>query len=52
MLHKTKKTESLIKSSYTVHTKDERVVVYITLIKNNENWEATALEIVEVIPNE
>lgn len=32
MLHKTKKTESLIKSPYTVHTKDERVVVYITLM--------------------
>ena len=52
ILYKTIKEESIIKSPYTVTTHTGRVIVYITLAKNGEEWEAVSSEVIEVRPNE
>lgn len=52
ILYETKNDKSIIKSPYTVETETGRVIVYITLVKCNEDWEVTSLEVVEVITNE
>ena len=52
VFHKTKKDESTIISPYTIETQNERIVVYVTLTKNKEEWTAVSYEIVEVRPNE
>lgn len=46
-----KKNEMRIKVPYSVKTEKYRIIVYITLEKNEENWEAESLEILEVIEN-
>lgn len=48
----TKREEAVIKSPYTVETKMGRVIVYVTLMKCDGEWEAISLEVVEVIPDE
>lgn len=52
VLYETRKDESTIQSPYTVETKTGRVIVYVTLIKSNEEWKAVSSEVIEVIPNE
>lgn len=52
ILYKTKKDESIIKSPYTIETETGRVIVYVTLEKCDGEWNATSLEVIEVIPNE
>ena len=52
ILYKTEKDESSIKSPYTIETETGRVIVYVTLMKYDEKWEAISLETIEVIPNE
>lgn len=52
ILYKTEKNETSIKSPYTIETEKGRVIVYVTLTKREEAWEAISLEIKEVIPNE
>ena len=47
-----KNDEFTIKTPYTVETETGRVIVYVTLIKCDEEWYATSLEVIEVIPNE
>ena len=49
VLHRTEKSEFYIKSPYTVETNASRVVVYITLIKEDGDWKAVSLEIIDVI---
>lgn len=50
--HKTIKEESTIKAPYSVTTESGRVIVYVTLVKNDEAWVADSWEVIEVIPNE
>lgn len=45
------KNETRIKVPYSVRTEKYRVIVYVILEKNEENWEAKSLEILEVIEN-
>ena len=52
ILYETQKDEAVIKSPYTIETEMCRVIVYITLIKQDNAWKASLLEIIEVIPNE
>lgn len=52
ILYKTKNDESTIKAPYTIETETGRVIVYVTLMKRNEEWTASSLEVIEVIPNE
>ncbi len=52
ILYKTKNDESTIKTPYTIETETGRVIVYVTLMKWNEEWTASSLEVIEVIPNE
>ena len=51
-LYETKNDESTIKTPYTIETETGRVIVYVTLMKCNEKWKASSLEVIEVIPNE
>lgn len=52
ILYKTRNGESTIKTPYTIETKTGRVIVYVTLMKCDEEWKASSLEVIEVIPNE
>ncbi len=52
ILYETERNETSIKSPYTIETEMGRVIVYVTLMKYDEEWEAISLEIIEVIPNE
>lgn len=52
ILYETKNDESTIKTPYTIETETGRVIVYVTLMKCNEEWKTTSLEVIEVIPNE
>lgn len=52
ILYETKNDESTIKTPYTIETETGRVIVYVTLMKCNEEWKASSLEVIEVIPNE
>ena len=49
--YETEKTKNKKKVSYSVETENNRVIVYVTLEKNEENWEAESLEILEVFEN-
>ena len=44
--------DSTIKTPYTIETETGRVIAYVTLLKCDEEWTASSLEVVEVIPNE
>lgn len=52
ILYETKNDKATIKTPYTVETKTGRVIVYVTLLKCDEEWRASSLEVIEVIPNE
>ena len=52
ILYETKNDESTIKKPYTIETETGRVIVYVTLVKCDEEWKASSLEVIEVIPNE
>lgn len=52
VLYETQEDDTMIKSPYTVEIKSGRVIVYVTLIKNNDKWKAVSLEEIKVIPNE
>lgn len=52
VLYETQEDDTMIKSPYTVEIKSGRVIVYVTLIKNDDKWKAVSLEEIEVIPNE
>lgn len=52
ILYETKNDEATIKTPYTIETKTGRVIVYITQMKCDEEWKASSLEVIEVIPNE
>ena len=52
ILYETKNDEATIKTPYTIETKTRRVIVYVTLMKCDEEWKASSLEVIEVIPNE
>lgn len=52
LLYKTHEDENIIKSPYSIETESGRVIVYVTLTKNDEEWKATSLEVIEVIPND
>ena len=48
----TQSEESMIKAPYTIETEKAQLIVYVTLIKSDEEWKAVSFEIIEVIPNE
>lgn len=52
ILYETTRDDSTIKTPYTIETETGRVIVYVTLMKCNEEWKASSLEVIEVIPNE
>ena len=52
ILYEPQNNESKIKTPYTIETETGRVIVYVTLMKCNEEWKASSLEVIEVIPNE
>lgn len=52
ILYETKNDESTIKTPYTIKTETGRVIAYVTLLKCDEEWKASSLEVIEVIPNE
>ncbi len=52
ILYEIKNDEFTIKTPYTIETKTERVIVYVTLMKCEKEWKASSLEVIEVIPNE
>ena len=52
VLYETIKSDSTIKSPYTIETEKCRVIVYVTLSMVDQKYEAISLEVIEVIPND
>lgn len=48
LLYKTEKTENTVKASYDIETETGIVRVYVTLINDDEEWEAVSYEVIEV----
>ena len=52
VLYETQKDEFIIKAPYTIETETGRIIAYVTLEKGDKEWNASSIEIIEVILNE
>lgn len=51
LLYKTEETETTVKAPYTIEAGSDFVTVYVTLVNNEEEWEAVSYEVIEVKEN-